>query len=110
MVATVATTPDWAKHLTRLREREGLTQTALAAILNVSPMSVSRWERGVQEPSPGIFLQLGNIARDGESWFFWRKAGLSIARLKQLLKDPGTATELHLDGSTRVQSPLRERH
>lgn len=34
------------------REALGLSQTELAALLGVHPMTVSRWERGVLKPTP----------------------------------------------------------
>lgn len=40
-------------------------------------MSVSRWERGVQDPSSQIFVKLGLLANDELRWEFWERAGLS---------------------------------
>ena len=40
-----------------LRSRLKLTQPELAYKLDVAPMTVSRWERGVSEPSK-IFIKL----------------------------------------------------
>lgn len=36
----------------RLRRQHGLTQTRLARLVGVHPMTVSKWERGVLEPGP----------------------------------------------------------
>lgn len=36
--------------LKALRERSGLSQTELAAIVNVSQQSVAKWENGVNSP------------------------------------------------------------
>ncbi len=36
----------------RIRKSHGLTQTRLAALVGVHPMTVSKWERGVLEPGP----------------------------------------------------------
>jgi transcriptional regulator with XRE-family HTH domain len=41
----------------RWREAHGLTQEALADLLGVRAISVSRWERGAQRP-PGYLLDL----------------------------------------------------
>ena len=60
----------------RLRGQLGITQSALAQKLKVSAMSVSRWERGVQEPSSQIFVRLGHLASDQLKWDFWELAGL----------------------------------
>ena len=37
------------REIRRLRTGRGLTQEALAAALNVSPQSVSKWECGVSQ-------------------------------------------------------------
>ena len=35
-----------AKNITELRKKNGMTQEQLAAVLNVSPQAVSKWETG----------------------------------------------------------------
>lgn len=40
------------------RERKGITPTQLAANIDASSTSVSRWEAGIQAPSLGVFFQL----------------------------------------------------
>ena len=42
---------DYAKKIKEYRERKFLTQEELAKILNVSFVSISRWERGKFEPN-----------------------------------------------------------
>ena len=42
---------DYAKKIREYRERKFLTQKDLAKILNVSFVSISRWERGKFEPN-----------------------------------------------------------
>jgi SOS-response transcriptional repressor LexA len=93
--------PEWAQKISRLREYLGITQTALADRLKVSPMSVSRWERGTQEPSSEILILLGNLSAEPDNWYFWQAAGLSrkaITDLRQSAKSrdrmvlPATAT------------------
>ena len=42
---------DYAKKIREYRERKCLTQEELAKILNVSYVSVCRWERGRFEPT-----------------------------------------------------------
>lgn len=39
-------------------------------------MAVSRWERGVQEPPAGSYVELGTLAGDSLCWYFWGRAGL----------------------------------
>ncbi len=69
--------PPYPALIERLRREKGITQSALAQRLNVSAMSVSRWERGVQEPSSQIFVRLGSLASDELRWEFWERAGLT---------------------------------
>jgi transcriptional regulator with XRE-family HTH domain len=68
--------PEWASRIEHLRRALEVSQSALAERLKVSPMSVSRWERGVQEPSAQVFIQLGNLSSGTEKWYFWELAGL----------------------------------
>ena len=69
--------PEWADRLEALRQKQGLSQAALAKKLNVSAMAPSRWERGVHEPPAAVFLQLGKIAGKPDCWYFWELAGLT---------------------------------
>ncbi len=64
-----------------------MSQSALAERLKVSPMSVSRWERGVQEPSAQVFIQLGNLSSGTEKWYFWELAGLQQSEVTGLTND-----------------------
>jgi SOS-response transcriptional repressor LexA len=54
-------------------------------------MTISRWERGLLEPSADHYIQLGNLARKSECWFYWRRAGLSSSDLMRQLPDTRTA-------------------
>lgn len=55
----------------KLRERLHLNQTEFGQRVHSSAMAVSRWERGVQEPPSGIYVELGSIAGDPDCWVFW---------------------------------------
>jgi len=68
--------PEWAKTIFELRRRLGLSQTGFGQRLHTSAMGISRWERGVQEPPAGSYLELGNLAGDPLCWYFWGRAGL----------------------------------
>jgi SOS-response transcriptional repressor LexA len=59
-----------------LRQKMGLDQMAFGEGLHCSAMTVSRWERGVQEPPSNAYIALGNLAGDPACWFFWGRAGL----------------------------------
>ena len=66
----------WAKHIERFRARLGMSQAQLGKELQYSPMAVSRWERGIQEPTADCYIKLGKLADGQDRWFFWEQAGL----------------------------------
>ena len=68
--------PEWAQHITSLRERLGINQAELARRLECSAMTISRWERGLLQPSAEHFIQLGNLGNKSEAWFFWEMGGI----------------------------------
>jgi phage repressor protein C with HTH and peptisase S24 domain len=74
--------PPYPGLIERLRRDIGITQTALAQRLSVSAMSVSRWERGVQEPSSQMFVKLGTLASGEMRWVFWEYAGLHRSQVE----------------------------
>ena len=45
------------------RDRMGWTQDQLAEALGVFPLTVSKWERGVQPPQPYLRLALERLAQ-----------------------------------------------
>jgi SOS-response transcriptional repressor LexA len=53
----------------------------------MSAMTVSRWERGVAEPSGETYIRLGNISGDPLCWFFWKRAGLRLSDVTRVLPD-----------------------
>src|ERR1700757_2133628 len=77
--------PEWAKVVGDLRKRLKLTQTKLGDMLQCSAMSVSRWERGVLEPSAGQYLELGNLSPDPVCWYLWGRAGLRTSDVMRVL-------------------------
>lgn len=48
----------------------GLTQRELASVLDIEPVNVSRWERGVAEPRLQHVRKLSEITGFPVSWFF----------------------------------------
>ncbi|MEO8724792.1 MAG: helix-turn-helix domain-containing protein [Acidobacteriaceae bacterium] len=69
--------PDWTIAIGQVRESLGIGQAGLARLLNVSPMAVSRWERGVNQPTASIYIMLGKLAGPPQCWYFWQRAGLT---------------------------------
>lgn len=76
---------DWASQITKLRERLKINQAELARRMECSAMTISRWERGLLQPSAEHFIQLGNLGNKSEAWFFWEKAGIQAAKMVESL-------------------------
>src|SRR5437879_889063 len=84
-----------------LRGKMKLSQLEIGRRVNSSAMSVSRWERGLLEPSAEIYIQLGYLAGDPDCWDFWRRAGL---RSEDLMRVVPAIRERLLDNRlTKVQ-------
>lgn len=77
--------PEWTRQITDLRERLGINQAELARRMECSAMTISRWERGLLQPSAEHFIQLGNLGDKSEAWFFWEMAGIQPAKMVQAL-------------------------
>jgi phage repressor protein C with HTH and peptisase S24 domain len=78
--------PEWGLQITALRERLGINQAELARRMECSAMTISRWERGLLQPSAEHFIQLGNLADKTEAWFFWEMGGLRPAKVVEALQ------------------------
>lgn len=77
--------PEWALHITALRERLRINQAELARRIQCSAMTISRWERGLLQPSAEHFIQLGNLGNKTEAWFFWEMGGVQPAKIVDAL-------------------------
>lgn len=73
--------PEWAVQITALRERFAINQAELARRMACSAMTISRWERGLLQPSAEHFIQLGNLGNKTQAWFFWEMAGIQPAKM-----------------------------
>jgi SOS-response transcriptional repressor LexA/DNA-binding transcriptional regulator YiaG len=85
--------PEWATTIVRLRKQLSLNQAGFGEMFHCSAMAVSRWERGISEPTASTYIELGNIAGDPSCWNFWARAGLSredllrvVPRLQERLR------------------------
>jgi SOS-response transcriptional repressor LexA len=90
--------PPWAKAIRALRLRLQLSQAGLGARIGFSAMTVSRWERGAQEPPSHGYIGLGNLSRDAECWFFWERAGLrseDVLRVLPTIQRSTSTSVLH---------------
>ncbi len=79
--------PDWATTVAELRRGLNLSQTEFGQRLHSSAMAISRWERGVQEPPAGSYVELGTLAGDSLCWYFWGRAGLRKEDLMRMLPE-----------------------
>lgn len=95
------TTPEWVSQITALRERLGINQAELARRLECSAMTISRWERGLLQPSAEHFIQLGNLGNRTDAWFFWEMAGIQPARMVEALG--ASSRTKKLAGGLRVE-------
>jgi SOS-response transcriptional repressor LexA len=84
--------PAWSLKIENLRRDRQLNQAEFGSQLGISAMAVSRWERGVAEPSGEIYIRLGNLAGDPLCWFFWKQAGLRLSDVTRVL--PGVSRRL----------------
>jgi SOS-response transcriptional repressor LexA len=75
-ISTKKSVPEWAKRIERFRNSLNMSQAHLGEELQYSAMAVSRWERGIQEPSADVYIRLGKLASGPDRWFFWERAGL----------------------------------
>src|SRR5207249_6287938 len=96
-----------AQRIRALRGKMKLSQLEIGRRVNSSAMSVSRWERGLLEPSAEIYIQLGYLAGDPDCWDFWRRAGL---RSEDLMRVVPAIRERLLDNRlTKVQVVVADR-
>ncbi|HET9307382.1 MAG TPA: XRE family transcriptional regulator [Candidatus Sulfotelmatobacter sp.] len=75
----------WASQITALRQRLKINQAELARRMECSAMTISRWERGLLQPSAEHFVQLGNLGSKNEAWFFWEMAGIQASKMLEAL-------------------------
>jgi SOS-response transcriptional repressor LexA len=94
--------PEQAKRIQKFRVSLGMSQAQLGEELQYSPMAISRWERGIQEPPADIYIKLGKLAAGQDRWFFWESAGLKKTDFQNEMPPPMTAlsnVEIVLAGS-----------
>jgi putative transcriptional regulator len=78
-----------AKQLSDLRKKLGLSQAQLAQLLGVHPLTISKWERGLLNPTPHQVELLHSFAKA-------RKAQRSIGEeVGELLLTAGVVVALY---------------
>src|ERR1700757_908175 len=93
---------DWAKCIAALRKKMDYTQTELAERLGVTAMTVSRWERGLVEPTASGYIGLGNLSGPKDAWYFWKRAGIKKQQVRRTLSqnNKGLKPKARAKGST----------
>jgi len=71
----------------RLRKELDLKQVDFAKRFNVTQAAISRWENGTKEPSAENYIRMGNMASPPDCYWFWKRAGIDIERLRTLLSE-----------------------
>jgi transcriptional regulator with XRE-family HTH domain len=71
----------------RLRKELDLKQVDFAKRFNVTQAAISRWENGTKEPSAENYIRMGNMAAPPDCYWFWKRAGIDIERLRTLLSE-----------------------
>ena len=94
--------PEWSIKIEGVRRNRQLSQSAFGGHLGVSAMAVSRWERGVAEPSGEIYIRLGNLAGDPLCWFFWKRAGLRLSDVTRVLSSARRRLALNVVSEVEV--------
>lgn len=79
--------PEWARKIEEMRLARKLSQEGFGSRVGVSAMAVSRWERGVAEPTGETYIRLGNLAGAPLCWFFWKRAGLRLSDVTRVLPE-----------------------
>jgi transcriptional regulator with XRE-family HTH domain len=80
----------WAKVIEAVRRKTGLNQSQFAQRLGTTQSNVSKWENGVYEPSPDIYLQLAGMADVSDADFLYLRAKLHPDQIERL-KAPAEA-------------------
>lgn len=85
----------WVSPLRKLRRRLGISLAHLGAKLGCSAMTVSRWERGLLEPSNRGYVELGKLAGPPQGWIFWNLAGITVEDVRTMLMSDELLGQVH---------------
>lgn len=68
-------TEEFARRILRLRRERGLTQSALACRMGVTPQAVSKWETGRALPDLAHVDELAAVLEVEVTYLLWGKVG-----------------------------------
>jgi transcriptional regulator with XRE-family HTH domain len=106
--------PAWSRSIKALRKSLQVSQSDFAAMLNISAMTVSRWESGKVAPSSAHYLGMGRIAREPRRWYFWNLAGIRREDFREIVAgETGHTSDGHIArviAALETQARLCEMH
>lgn len=73
--------PEWSGHIQKLLRKLRVSQSGLAALVGVSPATITRWMKGTHEPTSASYVAMGNLAGSPDGLYFWERAGVDPAHL-----------------------------
>jgi transcriptional regulator with XRE-family HTH domain len=59
---------EWGKRIASARDRRGLTQGALAKMINVAQQTLAGYETGASEPGLAVFVRLAAATGTTPEW------------------------------------------
>lgn len=86
----------WPKRIENIRKSLDMSQSQFGQELQYSAMAISRWERGVQEPTAESYIKLGKLAGGNDRWFFWERAGLTKTDVQNEAPHPKNVPNLRI--------------
>jgi DNA-binding transcriptional regulator YiaG len=81
--------PAWACRIRALREGLRLNQVQFGKRLRCSPITISRWERGLQRPAADRLIAIGKMVGRSTGWYFWKMAGIGKNDVKRMMRSSG---------------------
>ena len=95
--------------IAQVRNRLGLSQKKLAALLGIPPNTLSRWETGATTPDADSLAAIYSVAaKHGMSTQFFRKRkkAAKVSKKHPRLPCSGTLSTYHAPTSARVSYPI----
>ena len=99
---------EMGKEIRRLRESRGITQEALAEALNVTPQSVSKWERGTSMPDVQMLPQIAVYFGVSIDQLFAMDPGQQMERMENRIYSQGLFSEAEERQLTQQLSAFAE--
>jgi DNA-binding transcriptional regulator YiaG len=93
------------------RERMGLSQTALAAKMNITQAAVSYWESGTTTAPEALLTRIEGLTDSEKMTILRKRSGLSIKQLSRKMQvSHVTLTKMMLDGKNLTLKNILEKY